>query len=443
MPRSVRSVGAFLVLLGIFMACGAVSAASAATGDYIVVLKDSVADPGAAAGTLAKRDGLRVSYVYRSALKGFAAAVPADRLSEVSADPNVESVEPDSTVHVAPTPVTPTPQPAQAPSNAVLRIGGNVSSTRSGDGKGSVGINVAILDTGIQPDHPDLNVVGGKDCTGTGSFADDNGHGTLVSGFVGARDNAIGRVGIAPGARLWSVKVLDATGFGTTAESICGIDWVTSTRLDRDPRNDIAVANMSFGDTGFVDDNRCGLTAQDALHKAICASTAAGVVNVAAAGNDSMEVAAEGHAPALYNEVLTTSAMADRDGQPGGLGGQLVCEPTEQDDTVATFSNWVTLPADRVHTLAAPGVCVNSTYIGSQYATVSGTSFSAPLVSGTVALCIAQGPCRGLRPPAVMARIMLDARIYNITHPGYGYVGDPRHPIDGRYYGDLIYAGIY
>ena len=93
---------------------------------------------------------------------------------------------------------------------------------------GVVGTN--CLDFGTQKDFDDLE-----------------GHGTFVGGLVGALDNKIGRVGIAPGARLFGVRVLDETGFGSDAEVICGIDWVTGTRLDGNPHNDIAVSNMSLG----------------------------------------------------------------------------------------------------------------------------------------------------------------------------------------------------
>ena len=124
-----------------------------------------------------------------------------------------------------------------------------------------------MLDSGIQPDHPDLNVVGGTNCLDSGKkndFDDLYGHGTFVGGLVGALDNKIGRVGIAPGARLFGVRVLNQDGYGTDAEVICGIDWVAGTRLDGDSNNDVAVSNLSLGglaDEG--DDGRCGRSVAD------------------------------------------------------------------------------------------------------------------------------------------------------------------------------------
>ena len=145
----------------------------------------------------------------------------------------------------------------------------NESSTEAGNGSGEVDADIAILDTGISG-HPDLNVAGGYDCTGSGGYSDVNSHGTHVAGTAAAKDDANGVVGVAPGARLWAVKVLDDTGSGTTAGVICGIDWVTGKNTDGDTSNDIEVANMSLGGNGS-DDGNCGNTGGDAYHQAPCA----------------------------------------------------------------------------------------------------------------------------------------------------------------------------
>ena len=115
------------------------------------------------------------------------------------------------------------------------------------------------------------------------------------------------------------------------------------------------------------------------------------------------------------------------------------------DDTVAFFSNFATLPADQAHTVAASGVCILSSFLGGGYDLISGTSQSAPAVTGTVALCIAAGPCAGLTPAQVIQKIIADAAAYNTNrrNSGYGFAGDPLRPITGKYYGYLIRAGLY
>jgi subtilisin family serine protease len=110
-------------------------------------------------------------------------------------------------------------------------------------------VNVAVIDTGIDPSHPDLNVVGGTNCAPGLGFNDLNGHGSHVAGTIAARDDG-NVVGVAPGANLYAVKVLTDAGAGLTTDIICGIDWVTATRTDANPSNDIAVANMSLGGGG-------------------------------------------------------------------------------------------------------------------------------------------------------------------------------------------------
>lgn len=424
---------------------GGASAAGTIPGQYIVVLKNGT-DASALAAKHGKKYGADVSYVYKHALRGYAAKLSSGALASVRSDPDVLFVSKDRTFTAsADAPVT-FPQVTQ---RSITRIGGDRSSTRSGDGKGSVPVNVAVIDSGIDIDHPDLNVVGGASCVNdSNGFDDPYGHGTLVAGSIGALDNAIDFVGIAPGARLWSVRVLKKNGDTTEAQWICGIDWVTSTRLDGDPANDIAVANMSIiggSSSGHdADDGNCGRSNNDALHLAICRSVASGVTYVVAAGNDASDL--RSHPPAAYDEVLTATAMSDTDGVPGGLGGpDTRCGDSAGDDIAAEFSNFATLATDQAHTVAAPGVCVPSTYNDGALGHGSGTSFASPLTAGTVALCIYSGPCAGLTPAQIVRKIVADAAAYNAAkqNVGYGFQGDPLRPISGKYYGYLIRAGLY
>jgi subtilisin family serine protease len=147
--------------------------------------------------------------------------------------------------------------------------------------------------------------------------------------------------------------------------------------------------------------------------------------------------------PAGYPDVLTATGMTDTDGQPGALGSPPSCLPGEADDTPDSSSNFATTPTAEAHTVAAPAVCVTSTYTGGGYAVDTGTSFAAPLVSGTVAICIASGNCAGLTPMQIIAKITCDANAYAAANPQNGFQGDPEHPIAGKYYGPLIRAALY
>jgi subtilisin family serine protease len=349
-------------------------AAPAAQG-AIVALKDT-ADPGAVAGELGGRHGFVADFVYRHALRGFAAVLSAQAQRDIARDPRVAFVAPDRPAEVY----------AQELPTGIDRIDAEQNSTAAIDGRDErIDVDVAVIDTGSGP-HPDLNVVGGVDCTKqrNATYRDTNGHGTHVAGTVGAFDNGIGVVGVAPGARIWSVKVFDGPR-GATSEIICGIDWVTS---KNGTAEEIEVANMSLG--GFrgdgADDGDCGRTNQDPMHVAICASVDTGVTYVVAAGNSADDAAR--HVPASYDEVVTVSALLDTDGKTGGMGPARVsriARTTTPDDSLAPFSNY-----GRDVDIAAPGVDIRSTFLSNSYTSYSGTSMASPHVAGAVALGIAR-----------------------------------------------------
>ena len=243
------------------------------------------------------------------------------------------------------------------------------------------GIGVAVIDTGVDLDHPDLsgNIIANKSCIrGKSTGDDDNGHGSHVAGTIGAVDNSIGVLGVASKAKLIAVKVLNSRGSGSWSSVICGIDWVTANAS----AYNIKVANMSLGGGGSSDNN-CGNTNSDALHYAICKSRDAGVTYVVAAGNSGAN--ASNSVPAAYDDaVITISALADSDGQTGGTGP---ATSSGADDTFAAFSNY-----GNVVDLGGPGVSIYSTYKNKGYATLSGTSMATPHVAAAAALYLKTNP---------------------------------------------------
>ncbi len=349
---------------------------------YVVVLQPG-ADPAGVAAEHARTFGFDVDFVYHSALRGYAADLTPSTVARLAQDSRVAAVEAGRPLRAQ----------AQVVPTGVDRIEADLSATASIDeaDRPRTDVDVAVLDTGIDTGHPDLNVVGGKNCAPGKGYDDHFGHGTHIAGTIAALDNGVGVVGVAPGARLWAVRVLDKRGEGDTPELLCGIDFVTGTRTDDDPTNDIEVANLSLGGLG-EDDGDCGQTVKDALHMAICRSVAAGVTYVVAAGNDRQNT--NRYAPGAYDEVITVSALADSDGHAGASGGPPNCRQDE-DDTLANFSNF----GDDVD-LIAPGVCILSTLPvdgsivdgSSGYGRLTGTSFAAPHVAGAAALYLAQHP---------------------------------------------------
>jgi len=215
------------------------------------------------------------------------------------------------------------------------------------------GVKVAILDTGIDLDHPDMAVAGDVTfVTGTTSGDDDNGHGTLVAGIVAALDNDIGVIGVAPEASLYAVKVLNQNGDTVPSSVLSGLEW----SLD----NNMQVMNLSFG--GMLE---MPIVIKDALNNAY----SAGIVIVAGAGNGGNASGTGDNiwSPARYAPVIAVGA-AD-----------------QQDIRYSSSSTGYTLE------LMAPGVSIYSTTMGGDYGYITGTSASAPHVAGAAALLIASG----------------------------------------------------
>lgn len=394
MRRKMGVAIAACAVAGATVAPAQIAAADTLGGEidsYIVVLKDGI-DAASVVRQQVGALGGTVGHVYGSALNGYSAELTSLARQQLAANPAVDYIQAD----------TPVRSTARSTPTGIDRADADESPTAAIDGVDErVDVDVAVIDTGADLDHPDLNVYreGAKNCSLLSLSANDgHGHGTHVAGTVGAIDDANGVVGMAPGARIWPVKVLNALGSGTTSDVICGIDYVAANA------DQIEVANMSLGGSGS-DDGNCGNTDGDAQHAAICNAVDAGVTFVVAAGNDSSD--AKDFVPAAYDEVITVSALADFDGQPGG-GAESTCR-SDVDDTFADFSNY----GEDVDVIA-PGVCIESTWLYGGYNTISGTSMASPHVAGAAALYKANHPSAS---PEQVKQVLQDAGTTDWTWP--------------------------
>lgn len=323
-----------------------------------IVAFEPFADPDEAAA-LAQFAGGRAAQVYRVALEGFLFEGPEEAARRLARHPRVRRVSANRAVTAT----------ADIEPPGVRRIQADAA---RGAGLTGAGVTVAVLDSGIDLDHPDLaaniDLGLGEDCVNGGDPDDDNGHGSHVAGTVAAVVDGSGVVGVAPEVRLVPVKVLDADAEGSFSDIICGVDHVTSNA------GAIDVVNMSLGGASD-DDESC---TDGSLREAICTSVAAGITYTVSAGN--ADVDASSRSPASYPEVITVSAL------------------DASNDGFASFSN-----AGSVVDVIAPGVAVLSTYRRGRYKTLSGTSMSAPHVAGVAALALAADPT--LSPEEVRARL--------------------------------------
>ena len=323
-------------------------------GSYICVFdsaKVSRANANSEADRSVKAAKGQMRHVYTTAIRGFAINASAQGMENMKRNnPNIAFCEEDQVVTAIQSGGGGggTTQPAQVVPWGIARVNG---------GRAGTFATAWVIDTGIQLNHPDLNVDSARSRSFLGGRTtpdDQNGHGTHVSGTIGALDNAIGVIGVAPGAPLVAVRVLDRRGSGTNSGVIAGVDYVAANGQPGD------VANMSLGGG-----------ASTALDNAVNNAAARGIRFAVAAGNEAQFAGNVSPARANGTNVYTISAFA-------------------QGDTWASFSNFGNPPVD----FGEPGVGVRSTWINSGYNTISGTSMATPHFAG---ILLQGGPGNGGR----------------------------------------------
>ena len=278
---------------------------------------------------LVKAHGGNIKYEY-TIVPAIATELPQKAIDALSKNPNIDFIELDGQAQIL----------ADEVPWGITRI--KATDAQSKGFKGT-GIKVAVLDTGIDYNHPDLkaNYLGGYDFVNKDNDPmDDHSHGTHVAGTVAAASNGIGVLGAAPQAGLYAVKVADSTGYCSYSNIIAGINWAVN--------NNANVITMSLG----------GTSSSSTLQSACDNAYSKGVVLVGAAGNSGGAVIY----PAAYSSVIAVSAV----------------------DSTNTRTSWSCYGPEVE--FAAPGVSIRSTMPGGLYGSKSGTSMATPHVTGAVAL---------------------------------------------------------
>ena len=336
-------------------------------GSYIVVLEPQT-DTRAAVGK-ARRLGAAVTHEYGSALRGYAARLPAAAVDQLRRSPEVAFVEEDQAVTARGTQTGATWGLDRVDQRAVPLDRSYTYATEA------AGVHAYVVDTGILLGHAEFagRLGAGYDAVTTGGSATDcNGHGTHVAGTVGGTT-----YGVAKEVVLHPVRVLGCTGSGSNAGVIAGVDWVRANHVKP------AVANMSLGGG-----------ASAALDSAVTSAVSAGVSFAVAAGND--DVDACGSSPARAPSAITVGA-------------------TTSTDARSSFSN-----SGTCLDVFAPGSAITSAWHTGPTATntISGTSMASPHVAGIAALALAATPTA--TPQQVRDRIVASGTTGVVTGAGAG-----------------------
>ncbi|NUT93304.1 MAG: S8 family peptidase [Saccharothrix sp.] len=345
----------------------AADAAEKVQNSFIVKLKDGSA---ASADRLAGQYGGKVDRVFSAALNGFTVSLPESAAKRLAANPAVEYVEQDQVFHLQATQTNPPSWGLDRIDQRDLPLNSSYSYTSTGSG-----VNVYVIDTGVRISHTTFGgrARNGYDAVDGDSVAQDgNGHGTHVAGTI-----AGSQYGVAKGATIYGVRVLNNSGSGTTAGVVAGIDWVTRNHVKP------AVANMSLG-------GGASTTLDDAVRR----SVAAGVTYAIAAGNSNAN--ASSYSPARVTEAITVGATTNTDAR-------------------ASYSNY-----GSVLDIFAPGSSITSAWNTGDTATntISGTSMATPHVAGAAARYLQNN--RAATPSQVATYLTGQATPSKVTSPGTG-----------------------
>jgi subtilisin len=397
MKTSISIIAAFAAsALGLPIEARAQGAGEVVLPRYIVQVT-----PGTDPVQVAAGHGLNPRHFYTRVLNGFAVQVPPGRLAALTSDPRVANIAQDLQVFAFGKPTRPpTPSPTEVIPAGVTRVGARLVS------QSGAGIGVAILDTGLDFYHKDLPVSTVWSFVSPGfsyttSAQDDAGHGTHVGGIVAALDNDIDVVGVAPGATLYAVKVLDNTGSGYDSDVISGLEWVAQNGSSLKPP--IKVINMSLG-------RSAGTSAEDLpMQEAISSVVSAEISVVVAAGNDASAEISQ-MVPAGFSEVIAVASTTAKAGTSNNRRIAAIAADTASYFTTDGADVAISAPGEEQENIQFPyinSVGILSTALGGGTTRMSGTSMAAPHVTGVVALLLQK---ESLAPAQVKARIMSGVR---------------------------------